>query len=54
MYDPNLGDINYPSWYWREAIKSAGFELTEEKNTNMPTVKGTKMTGLTHFVCKAI
>uniref|UniRef100_UPI0040481D80 class I SAM-dependent methyltransferase n=1 Tax=Algoriphagus sp. TaxID=1872435 RepID=UPI0040481D80 len=54
LYDPNLGDKNYPSWYWKEAIIKAGFKLVEEKNTNMPTVKGAVMPGLTHFVCKAV
>ena len=54
LYDPILGDKNYPLWYWREVIKKAGFRLIEERDTKMPTVKGKNMTSLTHFVCKVI
>ena len=54
LYDPILGDKNYPLWYWREAIIKSGFQLIEERDTKMPTVKGKKMPGLTHFVCKVV
>jgi ubiquinone/menaquinone biosynthesis C-methylase UbiE len=51
LYDPNLGDKNYPTWYWLKALNNAGFESIEIQNSKLPTVKRTKMPGLTHFIC---
>lgn len=52
LYDPYLGDVDYPIWYWEKAITSAGFELEKIVNTSLPTVKNTKGRSLVHFVCK--
>lgn len=52
LYDPYLGDVDYPMWYWKKAIASAGFELEKIVNTNLPTVKNTKGRSLVHLVCK--
>lgn len=53
-YDPYLGDKMYPMWYWKKAIKLAGFELVEIVDTKMATVKGTNKESLKHFICKSI
>ncbi|MBK9161529.1 MAG: class I SAM-dependent methyltransferase [Nitrosomonadales bacterium] len=53
LYDPLLGDKSYPSWYWQEAIRRSGFSLVEVVNTGLPTVKGDRGAGLTHFICRA-
>lgn len=53
LYDPYLGDKSYPLWYWKEAIKRSGFSIIEIADTGLPTVKGKRGTGLTHFICKA-
>lgn len=52
LYDPYLGDKSYPLWYWKEAIKRSGFSIIEIADTGLPTVKGKRGTGLTHFICK--
>lgn len=52
LYDPYLGDKSYPLWYWKEAIKRSGFSIIEIADTGLPTVKGKRSTGLTHFICK--
>lgn len=53
LYDPKLGDIDYPIWYWQQAIKNAGFIIEKEINTGLPTVKESKGRSLMHFICKA-
>jgi SAM-dependent methyltransferase len=54
LYDPDLGDRDYPLWYWEEAVKRAGFVIEDVLNTGMPTVKGSKGRPLIHFVCRAV
>lgn len=54
LYDPALGDRDYPLWYWKKAFISSGFELLETINTGLPTVKNGNGRSLIHFVCKAI
>ena len=53
LNNPYLGDKDYPLWYWKEAIRHAGFSIVEVVNTGLPTVKGRSGASLTHFVCKA-
>ena len=52
LYDPYLGDVDYPTWYWKKAIASAGFELEKMIDTKLPTVKSSKGRSLVHFICK--
>ena len=52
LYAPSLGDRDYPLWYWKAAIRHAGFSIVEVIDTHMPTVKGSKGRSLVHFVCK--
>ena len=51
-YDPILGDIDYPLWYWKQSIKASKFELLEIINSGKPTVVGSSGRSLVHFVCK--
>jgi SAM-dependent methyltransferase len=53
LYDPYLGDRDYPLWYWKEAIGRSGFTIIEDVDTGLPTVKDTKGRSLVHFVCRA-
>ena len=50
-YDPILGDIDYPKWYWCKAIKSSNFNLLKIINSKMWTVKNRKGRYLKHFIC---
>jgi ubiquinone/menaquinone biosynthesis C-methylase UbiE len=52
-YDPYLGDIAYPTWYWQAAFKRAGFTLVECVDSGMATVKGWPGLNLVHFICRA-
>ena len=52
LYDPALGDRDYPIWYWKEAIQQAGFLIEKVIDTQLATVKGVKGRSLVHFVCK--
>jgi len=54
LYDPLLGDKDYPAWYWSEAIRQSGFKLVETVDSGLPTVKGVPGAHLTHFICRAI
>lgn len=54
LYDPKLGDRDYPLWYWQKALASAGFSVESVVDTGLPTVKGSKGRSLIHFVCRAI
>jgi len=54
LYDPKLGDRDYPVWYWRKAIEIAGFSLESVVDTGLPTVKGSQGRPLIHFVCRAV
>jgi SAM-dependent methyltransferase len=54
LYDPKLGDRDYPLWYWRKAIEAAGFSLESVVDTGLPTVKTSKGRPLIHFVCRAV
>lgn len=54
LYDPKLGDRDYPVWYWRSAIDASGFSLEEVVDSGLPTVKGSQGRPLIHFVCRAI
>jgi ubiquinone/menaquinone biosynthesis C-methylase UbiE len=52
LYDPYLGDVDYPEWYWKKAIATSGFQLIQVLDTNLPTVVNAKGRSLKHFVCK--
>ena len=52
LYDPLLGDRDYPLWYWREALTRSGFSITDIVDSGMATVKTKKGRSLTHFVCR--
>ncbi|MES2828413.1 MAG: class I SAM-dependent methyltransferase [Bacteroidota bacterium] len=52
LYDPYLGDIDYPNWYWKSAIKAAGFKLENLFDSNMSTLNSKKGRTLKHFICK--
>ncbi len=54
LYDPALGDRDYPLWYWKECIRRSGFSIAEVIDSRLPTVKGTKGRSLVHFVCKPV
>lgn len=54
LYDPKLGDRDYPLWYWHKALASAGFSVESVVDTGLPTVKGSKGRSLIHFVCRAV
>lgn len=53
LYDPALGDRDYPLWYWKEALRASGFFVESVIDTGMPTVKGSQGRSLIHFVCRA-
>lgn len=53
LYDPMLGDRDYPMWYWKEAIHRSGFVIVDSMDTGMSTVKNVKGRSLVHFVCRA-
>lgn len=53
LYDPALGDRDYPLWYWKEALRVSGFAVESVIDTGMPTVKGSQGRSLIHFVCRA-
>ena len=52
LYDPNLGDRDYPLWYWKEAITRSGFSIVDTVDSGMPTLKKKMGRSLTHFVCR--
>jgi SAM-dependent methyltransferase len=52
LYDPLLGDRDYPLWYWKASIKHAGFSISETIDTGLTTVKGLKGRNLTHLICR--
>jgi len=52
LYDPYLGDVDYPEWYWEKAINASGFQLVEVCDSKLATVVNTKGRSLKHFVCK--
>lgn len=52
LYDPYLGDVDYPEWYWKEAISDSGFALMEVHDSKMATVVNKKGRILKHFICK--
>ena len=54
LYDPRLGDRDYPLWYWNKALESAGFSVESVIDTGMPTVANSKGRPLIHFICRAI
>jgi ubiquinone/menaquinone biosynthesis C-methylase UbiE len=57
LYDPYLGDVIYPEWYWRKAILSSGFDIIRFINTNLAPIaaeNGTINNSLKHFICKKI
>jgi SAM-dependent methyltransferase len=53
LYDPKLGDRDYPLWYWERALQASGFAIESVMDTGLPTVKGSKGRSLIHFVCRA-
>lgn len=52
LYDPYLGDVDYPEWYWKGAIKASGFDVLEVIDTNLTTIAGKNGRSLKHFICK--
>lgn len=52
LYDPYLGDVDYPEWYWKKAINGSGFQIVEVCNSKLSTVVNMKGRSLKHFVCK--
>jgi ubiquinone/menaquinone biosynthesis C-methylase UbiE len=54
VYDPILGDRDYPQWYWEKALTASGFEIESIIETGMPTLKLSNGRGLVHFICRAI
>jgi SAM-dependent methyltransferase len=54
LYDPKLGDRDYPLWFWKKALNASGFDVEQVTNTGLPTVKGSRGRPLTHFVCRAV
>lgn len=53
LYDPALGDNDYPFWYWMKSIENSGFDVTVQK-THLSTLKYEKGRELIHFICKKI
>lgn len=53
LYDPSLGDKDYPLWYWREAITRSGFSTIDTVDSEMPTLKEKQGRSLIHFFCRA-
>ncbi|WP_426668527.1 class I SAM-dependent methyltransferase [Mucilaginibacter sp. McL0603] len=52
LYDPYLGDVDYPEWYWKKTIENAGFTLVDVHNTQLATVVNSKGRSLKHFICR--
>lgn len=52
LYDPLLGDRDYPCWYWKEALGRSGFTSIEIMDSGMATVKTKRGRNLTHFLCR--
>jgi ubiquinone/menaquinone biosynthesis C-methylase UbiE len=52
LYDPYLGDIDYPKWYWQKAIDSSQLTVVKTIDTMLPTVVGSKGRSLIHFICR--
>lgn len=52
LYDPLLGDRDYPLWYWKEAIGRSGFAIAQTLDSGMSTLKAQKGRSLVHFVCQ--
>lgn len=52
LYDPRLGDRDYPMWFWIDALRSAGFTVEKVINTALPTVKRSSGRPLIHFICR--
>jgi ubiquinone/menaquinone biosynthesis C-methylase UbiE len=55
LYDPYLGDVIYPEWYWCKAISSSGFNLIQCIDSNLAPLaitSGKKGNSLKHFVCQ--
>lgn len=52
FYDPQLGDRDYPLWYWRKAITASGFIIESFVDTGLPTIKGKSGRSLKHYVCR--
>lgn len=53
LYDPKLGDRDYPRWYWERALQASGFAIESVMDTGMPTVRGSKGRSLIHYICRA-
>lgn len=54
LYDPILGDRDYPLWYWKEAIHRSGFSIVESLDTGLSTLKSVKGRSLVHFLCRTL
>jgi ubiquinone/menaquinone biosynthesis C-methylase UbiE len=51
-YDPILGDIDYPMWYWKKSIIDSQFQLLETINSDLTTVVDKPGRFLKHFICR--
>ena len=54
LYDPKLGDRDYPRWYWERALAVSGFSIESVMDTGLPTLKGRKGRPLIHFICRGV
>jgi ubiquinone/menaquinone biosynthesis C-methylase UbiE len=54
LYDPYLGDCDYPLWYWEKSISESGLELQKKINSGLSTIGDNNDRKLTHFICKKI
>jgi ubiquinone/menaquinone biosynthesis C-methylase UbiE len=55
LYDPYLGDVVYPEWYWRKAISASGLKLIQFIDSELAPLAITPVTkgnSLKHFVCQ--
>ena len=53
LYDPVLGDRDYPRWYWEKSLNMSGFNLESIIDTGLTTLKGGHGRSLIHFICRA-
>ena len=54
LNNPYLGDIDYPDWYWKKAIRATGFDLIEYFDSKLSTIFGLKGRSLKHFICQKV
>lgn len=54
LYDPYLGDIDYPNWYWEKSINDSELFLESIIDSRLTTVNGLEGRFLNHFICKKL